>query len=134
MRSHPRSRRPILVALSTVLIGSMVAACGSDDDGGGGDDGGAAPSGGATVTIATFNFDPDPLEVAAGTVITFTNEDAIDHTVTAGTRETPTPEVFDGELPEKGTTFELTLDEPGTYEYFCRIHQGPGMTGVIEVS
>jgi plastocyanin len=134
MAPHPRSRRPTLVALGAVLIASMLAACGSDDDGSGGDDGGAAPSGGATVTVATFMFDPDPLEVAAGTVITFTNEDAIDHTVTAGTREAPTPDVFDGQLPEQGATFELTLDEPGTYEYFCEIHQGPGMTAVIEVT
>ena len=28
---------------------------------------------------------------------------------------------------------ELTLDEPGTYDYFCQIHPGPGMTGVITV-
>jgi plastocyanin len=41
--------------------------------------------------------------------------------------------VFDGQLPEQGATFELTLDEPGTYDYFCTVHSGPGMTGVITV-
>jgi plastocyanin len=41
--------------------------------------------------------------------------------------------VFDGQLPEQGATFELTLDEPGTYPYFCEIHPGPGMTGTITV-
>jgi plastocyanin len=129
MRSRSRS-----VLLAVVIAAPLLAACG--DDGDGTSDGGAADSkvGGATVTIATFNFQPDPLEVKAGTTITFTNEDAIDHTVTAGTREAPTPEVFDGTLPEKGATFELTLDEPGTYDYFCQIHPGPGMTGTIEVS
>lgn len=63
----------------------------------------------------------------------FTNNDKIDHTVTAGTREEPAPDVFDGQLPEQGATFELVLDEPGTYDYFCEIHQGPGMTGSIVV-
>ena len=84
--------------------------------------------------MATFAFAPDPLEVAAGTTITFTNEDAIDHTVTAGTREAPDPDTFDGSLPEQGATFELTLDEPGTYDYFCQIHDGPGMTAQIVVT
>ena len=32
----------------------------------------------------------------------------------------------------KGDTFELTLDEPGTYEYVCRVH-APGMAGTITV-
>jgi plastocyanin len=91
-----------------------------------------APAG-VTVTINTFNFQPDPLTVAAGTVITFVNEDAIDHTVTAGTRENPQPDLFNGVLPEEGATFELVLDEPGTYDYFCSRHSGPGMTGTIVV-
>ena len=133
MRPHLRPRPLAVAAFGCLLVGTTLAACGSDDEGGG-DDGGASPSGGATVTVATFMFEPDPLEVEAGTVITFTNEDAIDHTVTAGTREAPTPEVFDGQLPERGAIFELTLTEPGTYAYFCEIHQGPGMTAVIEVT
>jgi plastocyanin len=87
-----------------------------------------------TVTIETFAFAPDPLVVEAGTSITFVNEDAIDHTVTAGTRDAPEPDRFDGELPDEGATFELTLDEAGTYDYFCRIHPGPGMTASITVT
>ena len=88
----------------------------------------------AVVTIDTFDFQPDPVTVPAGTTLTFRNEDAIDHTVTAGTRARPTPDVFDGELPDQGATFDLTLDEPGTYRYFCRIHPGPGMTGEVRVT
>ena len=102
-----------------------LSGCGSDDAG--------DSSKAASVNVETFQFSPDPLVVAAGTVITFTNEDKIDHTVTAGTREAPTPDVFDGSLPQQGATFELVLDEPGTYEYFCRIHNGPGMTATITV-
>ncbi|HEV2811336.1 MAG TPA: plastocyanin/azurin family copper-binding protein [Acidimicrobiales bacterium] len=114
----------LLVLLATTLL----SACG------GGDGAASAPEEDRPmVTVETFDFQPDPFVVPAGTTITFLNKDAIDHTVTAGTRENPTPEVFDGELPEKGSTFELTLDEPGTYDYFCEIHPGPGMTATVTV-
>ncbi|MFZ1489007.1 MAG: plastocyanin/azurin family copper-binding protein [Ilumatobacteraceae bacterium] len=107
-----------------------LVACGGADDT---DDTEQSDDKEASVVVATFNFQPDPLVVAAGTTITFVNEDAIDHTVTAGTREQPTPQVFDGQLAQQGATFELTLDEPGTYEYFCQVHPGPGMTASITV-
>ena len=135
--------------LSFLAIG--LVACGSDDDMGSASsevattiapapvetnaapESTTVPAAGASVTIKTFQFGPDPLVVAAGTTITFLNEDKIDHTVTAGTREAPMLDVFNGVLPEQGATFELTLDEPGTYDYFCQIHPGPGMTAVITV-
>ena len=124
MNVFRRSFPVLLVLLATTLL----SACGGGDEA-------ATPSGEGTpmVTVKTFDFQPDPLVVPAGTTITFLNEDAIDHTVTAGTRENPTPEVFDGELPEQGSTFELTLDDAGTYDYFCEIHPGPGMTATITV-
>jgi plastocyanin len=145
-RRRPRRRR--LAALLVAVL-PFAAACGDDDATA--DDASAsspaeaspdttgraapAPAGDETVTVTvkTFDFQPDPLTVAAGTTIRFVNEDAIDHTVTAGTREQPTPDVFDGRLPGKGSTFDLVLDEPGTYDYFCAIHAGPGMTGSIVV-
>ena len=127
--------RAALLLVAPLVV--VAAACGGDDGGEAAtdpsSDRGSEPTG-ATVTIATFSFEPDPLEVAPGTTITFANEDAIDHTVTAGTREAPTPEMFDGTLPDKGATYELVLSAPGTYEYFCRIHEGPGMTGTITVT
>jgi plastocyanin len=127
--SMPIPRRSALLLVAAPLVLTVgLSACG---------DTGAAPSApdraGATVTVATFSFAPDPLVVSVGTVITFVNEDPIDHTVTAGTREAPEPEHFDGQLARKGSTFELTLDEPGSYDYFCQIHPGPGMTATITV-
>lgn len=110
-----------IVGAAVVL--AALAGCGGDD---------APAEATASVDIQTFLFDPDPLTVEPGTAITFTNRDKIDHTVTAGTREAPTPDVFDGRLPEQGTTFELVLDEPGTYDYFCAVHDG--MTGRVVVS
>ena len=37
------------------------------------------------VTIQTFQFKPMPIEVPAGSKVTFTNQDDITHTVTSGT-------------------------------------------------
>lgn len=118
------SSNAMMVAATVITL--TLSACGGDST-----DATAADA--ATVTVETFDFQPDPLVVQAGTTITFVNKDAIDHTVTAGTRDEPTPDVFDGQLAEKGATFELTLDEPGTYPYFCDIHPGPGMTATITV-
>jgi plastocyanin len=127
-----RTVRSLLVGV--VLL--TVASCGSDD---GGKDARveepAANAAGsdAVVTIEAFNFEPDPLTVDAGTKMVFTNKDKINHSVTAGTREAPDPTRFEGVMDAAGDTFELTLDEPGTYEYFCKFHPGSGMTGAIVV-
>lgn len=128
---HRPLARPLRALLVAVLASLALAACGGGDDAG---DASVTPSADtSTVTVKTFTFQPDPIEVEAGTTIRFVNDDAINHTVTSGTREAPTPDTFDGQLPDKGATFELELDEPGTYPYFCTIHPGPGMTAEIVV-
>ena len=86
---------------------------------------------GAAVTIQTFQFRPEGLEVKAGTRVTWTNTDDIEHTVTSGTPETPAGR-FNSPLDGKGTTFSLTFTEPGTYTYFCSRHQH--MRGEIRVN
>ena len=78
-----------------------------------------------TITIKNFAFAPQPLTVKAGTTITVTNGDDTTHTVTAAKGEFDTGEV-DG-----GTTAQITVDRPGTYAYFCDIHQY--MKGTIHV-
>ena len=126
--------------LRTIAVVIAAAALGSC--GGGGDgtaaraEEPAAPAAGssAAVTIHTFEFRPDPITVQAGTTITFTNDDKILHTVTAGTREAPTPDRFGGKLDGAGSHLEVRLDEPGRYPYFCSIHPGAGMTGEIIVT
>lgn len=89
----------------------------------------AAPS--ATVQIATFAFAPETITVPSGTTVTWVNEDATRHTVTAGTEQQP-GDLFDSEVQEMGDEVTVTFDQPGTYEYFCVLH--PFMTGVIEVT
>ena len=89
------------------------------------------PGRASTVTIKAFNFQPDPITVKAGTTITFVNADQIHHTATAGTRAKPTPAVFNAEIdaaPDANSTTKatITLDKPGTYDYFCTFHPGRG--------
>ena len=126
--------RPLALIAAAVLT---FAACGGGDSkpATSGTTTSAAVGGeaGATVAIKVFNFQPDPLEIKAGDTVTWTNEDEILHTVTAGTREKPDG-AFDGQLAEKGDTFEHTFDEAGTYDYFCSRHPGEGMTAQVVVS
>jgi plastocyanin len=133
--------RRTTLALATVATLALLGACGDDDtatpDDTAATDGTAAPDGtaeasGSTVTVDTFIFSPDPITVAAGTTISFENRDTTTHSATAGTREQPDAERFDVELAPEGAG-ELTLDEPGTYAYFCTFHSGEGMTGEITV-
>jgi len=89
------------------------------------------PTGGEEVEVQMVDvaFEPEEVTVTAGTTVTWINEDAVQHTVTAGTRGDPTG-MFD-ETVAGGGSFSFTFEEPGTYEYFCGFH--PGMSGVVIV-
>ncbi len=75
-------------------------------------------------------FDPQTITIEPGTVVTWTNEDDLIHTVTSGSRNNETS-LFDSGNMRKGETFSFTFSKKGTYDYFCRPHTG--MEGVIEV-
>lgn len=77
-------------------------------------------------------YSPNIISIKAGEVLTFDNIDANFHTVTSGTQEYGPDGTFDSGLLKAGDTFELTLDKPGTYQYYCTIH--PNMVGTIIVS
>ena len=78
------------------------------------------------VSIANFAFQPDSLQIAVGTTVTWTNADSTAHTVTSDTG------AFDAGPLAPGASFTQTFDTPGTYTYHCQIH--PFMTGTIVVS
>ena len=86
-------------------------------------------TGEATVAMQGLTFQPAELTISAGTTVTWTNEDNVGHTVTAGTRGSPTG-LFDENVPA-GESFSFTFEETGTYEYYCSIH--PGMDGTVIV-
>ena len=85
-------------------------------------------AGGATmVSIKDFAFDPDPIEVDAGTKIEWVNDDSVNHTATSDDGS-----AFDtGNLGSGQTSKAVTLDKPGTYTYVCEVH--PYMHGTVEV-
>lgn len=89
------------------------------------------PTPAAAIDLRGFGFHPDTLTVSAGTRVTFTNQDDIEHTVTAGVPDHPDGR-FTAALQTKGAVFAVTLTKPGVYPYFCERH--PFMHGEIHVT
>jgi plastocyanin len=73
-----------------------------------------------------FGFSPGMDLVPPGTTITWTNTGQVVHTVTSDDGK------FDSGDLAPDQTFSFTLDQPGTYWYFCRPH--PFMRGRIVVA
>jgi plastocyanin len=137
MSSTVRTRPVLLVGL--LLCAAALAACGgsSSSPAASAAASAAAPSeaapseapaagGGDAVTIANFAFGPASLSVAAGTTVTWTNDDTAAHTVTADDGS------FDSSSVAPGATFSQAFDTAGTFAYHCSIH--PNMTATIEVN
>lgn len=90
----------------------------------------AAPALAAAQPFATDieNLTFEPIEIAVGAEVSWTNRDAASHTVTADDGE------FDSGIAtplKKGATFTTTFSEVGTYSYHCEIH--PSMQGTVTV-
>jgi len=64
--------------------------------------------------------------VPVGTSITWTNNDAIDHSVTLGTPEKMGSE-FDSDFFTKEQSYSKKVDKEGEYPYYCKRH--PSMKG-----
>jgi plastocyanin len=129
--------RRVTAGLAVTVAAAALSACGGAEPAA--EPAAASKADAAKVTIKAFDFQPDPLTVKAGTTISFVNTDQIHHTATAGTRGKATPEVFNAKMeaaagPGRSTEAQITLDEPGTYDYFCKFHPGDGMVGKIVVN
>ena len=82
--------------------------------------------GGITVVVEALSFPDQFVTVTAGQPVTFDNRDSVAHTVTAGTPDDSQDDAagaFDTDLPAGGEV-TITVDDPGTYPFFCEIHQG----------
>lgn len=110
-----------VIALLAMVSAACSSTTGTDDAG----------TGSERITIQTFQFRPDVLEVAVGTEVTWTNQDDIEHTATSGTPGSPDG-TFDGELDGPGARFTFTFEDAGVFAYFCDVHQG--MRGEIRVT
>lgn len=78
----------------------------------------------AGVTIAGFAFDTGD-GVTAGEAFTITNSDDVPHTFSE------VGGAFTAQV-SGGSSAELTVDEPGTYEVVCQIHSS--MSGTLTVN
>jgi plastocyanin len=127
--------RPLpMLALSLLL---SAAACSS----GGGSSymtspgaGTSSASSGRTITpkMSGSAFVPAVDTVAAGSAVTWANQDGVNHTVTASPGSTDS---FNSGAVSGGASFTHTFNTPGTYVYYCQIHGTPtsGMRGTIVV-
>jgi plastocyanin len=90
----------------------------------------AVASGSVDVAQQNTAFVPTALTVTAGTTVSWTNNNGVQHTVTWDDRS------VDSGLMSQGETFSYTFDTPGTYGYFCIPHGSPGtgMYGTITVT
>src|SRR5919112_6180664 len=79
-----------------------------------------------TISIKNFAFNPPNATVAAGTTVTWVNDDQAPHTATANDG------TFDSGTLQPGQSFSFTFDKAGTYAYHCNIH--PDMTATVTVS
>ena len=73
-----------------------------------------------------LSFDPPQINVPTGSIVSWTNADSIQHTVTSDEQG-----LFDAGPISPGDTFENVFDSAGEFGYHCAIH--PFMTGLVMV-
>ena len=73
-----------------------------------------------------LSFDPPQINVPTGSIVSWTNADSIQHTVTSDEQG-----LFDTGPISPGDTFENVFDSAREFGYHCSIH--PFMTGVVMV-
>ena len=106
-------------ALTGVFVVVALAGCG-------GGAGGGAPVATSDIAMArSYRFDPVTATVAAGTTVTWTNDDNFTHNVRLG-------DVIVGEAAP-GASVSYEFAEAGTFAYDCSLHP-QDMTGTIVVT
>ena len=77
-------------------------------------------------SYVTDSYFPASIEINPSTTVTWTNNDAVIHTVT------DTEKQFDSEFIQAGGTWQYTFEKPGQYDYLCTLH--PWMKGTVSVT
>jgi len=81
-------------------------------------------------TTSSLTFAPSEASVPPGTRVRWVNTSSVLHTVTPEDHS----EWSEGTLSSQGDEFEVVMNNPGTFDYFCAPHLGDGMVGVLTVS
>ena len=128
MKVHIRALAASAVAMVAV---ATLAACGGDTSSSvAATDSPTAAD--VTVTAKEFSFDPDALDLTAGSgaTVELVNSGAVEHDLTIDALNVT---IYAG----AGQTASATLPalEPGTYEFYCSIpgHREAGMVGELTV-
>jgi plastocyanin len=104
---------PLFACLLLVAMAALTG-CGSGGDGA------------RSVSIEDFAYEPASITVPQGTKLAFTNHDSSPHTATSSESGT-----FESGTIKEDQSGSITLDEPGTFSYYCAFH--PFMKGKIVV-
>lgn len=107
-------KQAVLFCLTTCIIAIAIYACSKSS--GYGNNNGNNNGTGNSVSIKNFAFSVNSLTVSAGTKVTWTNNDATTHTVTADDGS------FDSGNIAPGGSFSKTFSTAGAYAYHCSIH------------
>jgi plastocyanin len=81
------------------------------------------------ITIKNFAFNPETLTVRTGTTVTWVNQDEAIHQVDT---DSGVPVTFTSPSLDKGSSYEFTFTQPGTYSYHCTIHTEMKGTIIVE--
>jgi plastocyanin len=123
--------------MRTAFLGVILAAAALGCGSGGGYGSGGAPAPAqctaatataltsGTVSLAGMSFSPACAKVAAGTAVTFTDDDAVAHTVTADSG------AFD-HLLQPSQQVTIAFSTAGTVGIHCTIHAGMRMTLLVQ--
>lgn len=88
--------------------------------------GDAVPADAVKVDIAKMKYVPGTLEIEQGTVVAWTNHDALPHNVQIGN-----PVEVVGDMLRSGQTIAIKFNTAGDYSYICTPH--PFMKGKVTV-
>ncbi len=106
---------PVMIAIVLLLVGSPIVTANTQQP----------SSATVKVKIDNFTFGTQPLTVAPGTTVTWTNRDDMPHTVVS------TDGVFKSKVLDTDEKFSYTFAKAGIFPYFCSIH--PKMAGKVVV-
>ncbi len=137
MRKTLRPRR--LVVIGAVAAFAVLGACAGDDGESSTSppDKTSATTSAATATatatdkvdVKDFVFGPKAITVKAGATVTWTNQDAFDHSIDIESLKLSGPKFGPQTTP---TSYSHQFDTPGTYPYICGVHNS--MTGSVIVT
>ena len=81
-----------------------------------------------SVSIANMAFTPTDITIKKGTMVTWTNNDTLTHTVTKDNADTGP----DSSELTPGAVYRFTYNQVGVFSYHCKIH--PDMVGSVTVT